>query len=503
MAFALDEHRETKLIMNKTASIPFQALLAALVLALGTLIPATSAATPRADTAAVRSIRDPFPQPPELRDAVEFWRRVFAVWRRDQVVFHDTESLGIVYDIVELPGPVADAQTPRQQAYVRARRQSLERGLRELARRVRFRMGLNKEQQRLLDVIRRGAGGTHVLAGADSRVRSQRGMRERFLEGLEISGRYDRIMRDIFRDAALPEDLALLPHIESSFANNARSSAGAAGMWQFMPATGRRFLRMNSAVDERFDPILAAHGAARYLRNAYDDLGDWALAITSYNHGVGGMVRAQRQFGHDFGRIVRSYRGKTFGFSSRNFYAEFLAVRSILDAERRYFPEGVRYQRPLDHQRFRLKQQMPLTRLASSVGVHRELLVDLNPAWTPRAARGLVSLPAGSEIWLPSGTRVASAGISVSPAGRAFIRPSGEFLRAGLVYNPITFSPRPTETMPRRKQSKERTHVVRKGEWPILIASRYDVPLKDLMALNDIGRRGVIRPGQRLRIPVR
>ncbi|MGH8491162.1 MAG: transglycosylase SLT domain-containing protein, partial [Gammaproteobacteria bacterium] len=294
--------------------------------------------------------------------------------------------------------------------------------------------------------------------------------------------------------------------IESSFVNHARSSAGAAGMWQFMPATGRRFLRMNSAVDERFDPILAAHGAARYLRNAYDDLGDWALAITSYNHGVGGMVRAQRQFGRDFGRIVRSYRGKTFGFSSRNFYAEFLAVRSILDAERRYFPEGVRYQRPIDHQRIRLKQTLPLTRLATSVGVHRELLLDLNPAWTRRTARGLVSLPAGSEIWLPSGTRFARAGTyaeSVSAAGREFIRPSGKFLRAGLVYNPMEFSPSPTETMPRRKRSKERTHIVRKGESPYLIASRYDVPLKGLLALNDIGRRGIIRPGQRLRIPAR
>ncbi len=491
--------------MTKTATIPFQALLGGLFLALGTLIPAASTATPRADTAAVRSIRDPFPQPPELRDAVDFWRRVFAVWRRDQVVLHDTENLGIVYDVVELPGPVADAQTPRQQAYVRARRLSLERGLRELARRVKFRIGLNKEQQRLLGVIGHGAG-THVLAGADSRVRTQRGMRERFLQGLEISGRYDRLMRAIFRDAALPEDLALLPHIESSYVNHARSSAGAAGIWQFMPATGRRFLRINSAVDERFDPILAAHGAARYLRNAYDDLGDWALAITSYNHGVGGMVRAQRQFGRDFGRIVRSYRGKTFGFSSRNFYAEFLAVRSILDAERRYFPEGVRYQRPLEHQRIRLKQTLPVTRLATSVGVHRELLVDLNPAWTRRAARGLVSLPMGSEIWLPSGTRVASAGTyaeSVSPAGREYIRPSGEFLRAGLVYNPIKFSPSPAETMPRRKRSKERTHIVRKGESPYLVASRYDVALKDLMALNDIGRRDIIRPGQRLRIPAR
>ncbi|MGH8534580.1 MAG: hypothetical protein ACREV1_18170, partial [Gammaproteobacteria bacterium] len=139
--------------MTKTASITFQALLGGLFLALGALIPAASTAAPRADTAS-RSIRDPFPQPPELRDAVDFWRRVFAVWRRDQVVLHDTENLGIVYDIVELPGPVADAQTPRQQAYVRARRLSLERGLRELARRVRFRLGLNKEQQRLLGVIR-------------------------------------------------------------------------------------------------------------------------------------------------------------------------------------------------------------------------------------------------------------------------------------------------------------------------------------------------------------
>ncbi|MGH8507227.1 MAG: transglycosylase SLT domain-containing protein [Gammaproteobacteria bacterium] len=491
--------------MNKTASISFLALLGGLVLALGPLIPAASAATPRVDTASVKGIRDRFPEPPELRDAVDFWRQVFAVWRRNQVVLHDTENLSIVYDIVELPGPVAEAQTPSQQAYVRARRLSLERGLRELARRVKFRLALNKEQQRLLDVIRRGAG-THVLAGADSRVRSQRGMRERFLEGLKISGRYDRIMRDIFRDAALPEDLALLPHIESSFVNNARSSAGAAGIWQFMPATGRRFLRINNAVDERFDPILAAHGAARYLRNAYDDLGDWALAITSYNHGVGGMVRAQRQFGNDFGRIVRRYRGKTFGFSSRNFYAEFLAVRSILDAERRYFPEGVRYQRPLEHHRIRLKQALPLTRLAASVGVHREHLLDLNPAWTRRAARGLVSLPVGSTVWLPSGTQVASVRTyaeSVSPAGRAFIRPSGEFLRAGLVYDPMEFSSSTTETMPRRKRSKERTHIVRKGESPYLVASRYDVPLKDLLALNDIGRRGIIRPGQRLRIPAR
>jgi membrane-bound lytic murein transglycosylase D len=74
------------------------------------------------------------------------------------------------------------------------------------------------------------------LNGAAMRVRSQRGIRERFKHGLEISRRYDRQFRKIFRDAGLPEDLAYLPHVESSFQPAAKSSAGAVGMWQFTKA---------------------------------------------------------------------------------------------------------------------------------------------------------------------------------------------------------------------------------------------------------------------------
>jgi membrane-bound lytic murein transglycosylase D len=175
------------------------------------------------------------------------------------------------------------------------------------------------------------------LAGAAERVRSQRGLRERFRRGLEISARYEQHFRRIFRDAGLPEDLAYLPHVESSFQAAAKSSAGAVGIWQFTRAAAERYMTVNEIVDERLDPIAATRGAARYLRDAYNRLGSWPLALTSYNHGVNGMQRAKNLYGGDLVRIIADYDHPQFGFASRNFYTEFLAARDIARQPERYF----------------------------------------------------------------------------------------------------------------------------------------------------------------------
>ena len=103
-----------------------------------------------------------------------------------------------------------------------------------------------------------------------------------------------------------------------------------------MPSTKR--------VDQRLDPFASAIGAARYLSYAYNKLGDWPTAITSYNHGIGGMKRAQSQVGRDFSRIVNTYDGPAFGFASRNYYAQFLAAREIASNPTQYFAEGVQYE---------------------------------------------------------------------------------------------------------------------------------------------------------------
>jgi membrane-bound lytic murein transglycosylase D len=202
------------------------------------------------------------------------------------------------------------------------------------------------DRQMIAKLERSGRPLNSVLKGAAERVRSQRGTRERFKRGLEISRRYDRQFRQIFRDVGLPEDLAYLPHVESSFQPAARSSAGAVGMWQFTKAAAKTFMP-GGRMDLCLDPIASAQGAARYLSYAYGKLGNWPMAITSYNHGIGGMKRAQNQVGGDFVRIVETYDSPLFGFASRNYYAQFLAVLEIASNPVAYFPEDLQYRPPL------------------------------------------------------------------------------------------------------------------------------------------------------------
>src|SRR5262249_41445199 len=155
----------------------------------------------------------------------------------------------------------------------------------------------------------------------------QGGMRGRFAQGLIRSWTYLPEIERIFANAGLPAELTLLPHIESSFENRALSKVGAAGIWQIMPATGRRYLRVSDAVDERRGFSAPTRAAAKILRENYDMLGPWPLAITAYNHGANGMKQAVATVGTtDFGVIVQRYRGPLFGFASQNFYAEFLAA---------------------------------------------------------------------------------------------------------------------------------------------------------------------------------
>ena len=345
-----------------------------------------------------------FPTPPALQPQVEFWRNVYAVWGRHQVALHDNRHMDLIYEVVALPGPVGEGYTTEQQDYLKIRQEMLKTSLRQLEIKTAASAPLTPVEQALANRIQRRSGGPGAIEGASDRLRSQRGLRERFKRGLEISGRYDAAFRGVFREAGLPEDLAYLPHVESSFQNHAASSVGAVGMWQFMPDTARRLMMLNAAVDERRDPVASAQGAARYLGNAHNRLGNWPMALTSYNHGVGGMARARQEYGDNFAAIVRNYSGPGFGFASRNFYAEFLAAREIARNPQRFFPEGLNYERPLNLDRIRLRQAVAAPTLAGHYEVDLWELTSLNKAWNPVAQNGRVPLPAGIMVWLPAGT---------------------------------------------------------------------------------------------------
>ncbi|MGR9088226.1 MAG: lytic transglycosylase domain-containing protein [Gammaproteobacteria bacterium] len=283
-----------------------------------------------------------FLKPHELEPAVEFWRNIYMKWQRSDVLLHDDRYLDVIYEVMVLPGVVGDSLTREQKEVIRMRREYWRAQLAVLESKWRFKAPLNAGDRQLIAKLEFGGRPLGaVLTGASGRVHAQRGVRERFKRGIEISGHYETRFRKIFRDAGLPEELAYLPHVESSFQPSARSSAGAVGMWQFTRSAAKRFMPGGKKSDPRLDPFASTIGAARYLSHAYHQLGDWPTAITSFNHGIGGMKRAQNQVGRDFVRIVQNYSGPAFGFASRNFYAQFLAALEIASNPLAYFPEGL------------------------------------------------------------------------------------------------------------------------------------------------------------------
>lgn len=450
-----------------------------------------------AGTSHFRDTSGTFPVAPEIEPNVHFWTQVYGVWGRDKVALHDDEHLGVVYEVLTLP-PGGYGATER--ARVAGRKASLEYQLKTLEGKVASGASLSREERALRDTIV-DAAGPRAVAGASERVRVQRGIRERFRDGLEVSGRYDETFREIFRARGLPADLAYLPHVESSFQLKARSPVGAGGVWQFMPATGRLYMTVNHAVDERYDPVIAAEAAAAYLGGAHDRLGSWPLAVTSYNHGVGGMQRAKSLYGDDFGAIARRYKGPAFGFSSRNFYAQFVAAREVAGNPGKYFPEGVRFQRAVPTDKLVLRHSLPATQVASHYGLPLTRLADLNPAWRGPVKSGHARLPAGSTVWLPEGTMDRIAGqpapLPVMVAAKAPVKaPTVAVAKAAKP------APKPV-TVAQAKKPPVKHHVVKPNETLYRVALQYDLSVDDLRRINRMPPNdNTIRPGQRLRVTI-
>lgn len=459
-----------------------------------------------------------FPVPAEIEDNVAFWRNVYGTWSRNEVAIHDDVYLGVIYEVTRLPGAVLAGGSAEQDAFVRARKAYWTMRLAAMEDKLSAGQSLTESERTWRDrlVV---AGGPGAYVGASERVRSQRGVRERFLRGLEISGRYDQVFRDIMRSHGVPEDLAFLPHVESSFQPHARSGVGAAGVWQFMPATGRQYdMRVTPAIDERLDPVIAADAAARYLRSAYSQLGSWPLAITSYNHGVGGMQKAKALYGTDFGAIARKYRGETFGFWSRNFYASFIAAREVASEHARHFPEGVRFAEPLREDKLVLRYSLPATQVARHYGLSVDHLAELNLAWRDPVRKGQAQLPAGSTVWLPKGSLQRVAGHpEPMPVMVAQATPKTKPQRPPVTLASTRVKSAPAKAAPVKvaaakpaakakptaatKQAAVKHHVVKPNETLYRVALQYELSVEQLRRLNRMAPNdNTIRAGQRLRV---
>ena len=266
-----------------------------------------------------------------LENRVDFWKKVYTQYGEDDVIIHDRVHVNLIYDVA----------TDSDQA---SKISAVERALDEIRNNLETPDALSPTAQQIRDTI--AAYGlpltASVLQDLRSNVHTQLGIKERFRQGVIRSGRYVDAFQQIFATQGLPEQLALLPLVESSFENRSLSKAGAAGIWQFTRGTGRLYLRVNRKLDERLDPTKATHAAARLLHDNYRALGSWPLAITAYNHGRAGMLRAQDQVGSsEITSIISDYRGPLFGYASMNFYSEFLAAVEVYQNYEQYFGQLV------------------------------------------------------------------------------------------------------------------------------------------------------------------
>jgi len=293
-----------------------------------------------------------FPKPPALTANVEFWKRIYAEFGVGDFVLHDRENLAVLYEVVH----VGETTSQRRAADAAERdiqraREKYEGILLNLAQ------GVPPEELGFEGRWVAQAWGCpcppETLLRAAANIRVQQGLREKVDEGLRRArGLLPRILA-ILRRHDVPEELAALPLVESTFNPKAQSKAGAVGLWQFIKSTGKRYLSITRRRDDRRDPIRATDAAARLLKHNYEALGSWPLAIIAYNHGKGGMLAAQAAVGSSaVEEIIARYTGPRFGFASRNFYPEFLAALELVQ------PAILEHTRPLNTP----KRQPRLTR---------------------------------------------------------------------------------------------------------------------------------------------
>lgn len=405
-----------------------------------------------------------FPVYPVIEPNVRFWEAIYGTYNSRQGILHDKDNLDIIYTVVNLVAWNTPGAARINNKLVKIARRRYKKILYDLSRGIRPR---TREEKRIAALFKRS--GHPSYRRARDNIRLQIGQKDRFLAGVIRSGAYMPAIKRILRSKALPLELAYLPHVESSFNPKAHSKASAVGLWQFTRSTGRDYLVINDVVDERYDIYLSSVAAAEFLKKNQQKLRSWPLALTAYNYGRAGMMRARRQYG-SYEKIFANHNSKLFKFASKNFYSEFIAALRV--ARRLEQDPTIIRDRPWANATIRLPGFAAAKDLRSYFGVSEQDFLRLNPALLRPVLEGKKYAPKGYLLRLPA-TKT--------------IRNRLQKMPAGLFHS---------------SQIKDRVYTVKKGDTAAGIARRYKIPLQELTRTNKLNKKATIRVGQQLKIPV-
>ena len=266
----------------------------------------------------------------------QFWVKVYTEYGTQDAILHDSVNLKQIYEVLhDRPKDISKTKNEIHNELITIYKKNFRRKSIDVE-------ALTPEQYRYY-LINEANEDPHIYeAAADyTRIRTQIGQKDRLENAYSISKRYLPRMEEMFEEEGVPKELTRLPFVESGFVHEAKSSVGAIGIWQFMPKTAQKDLRVDQAIDERYDPLKSTRAAARFLRQNYKLLKNWSLAVMAYHHGPGLVQKAIKQCkSNDPVQIIKTFKNPNFQFASRNYLFEFLAMLDVDSMHASFFKKA-------------------------------------------------------------------------------------------------------------------------------------------------------------------
>ena len=304
--------------------------------------------------------------------------------------------------------------------------------------------------------------------------------RKFFKYALSRSERYIPMIKKVFKKLGLPNDLAYLAMIESGFSPTAYSYAGASGMWQFIPSTGRIFgLTINWWVDERRNPVESTYAAGEYLKDLFNKFGSWYLAAAAYNSGELTIERALSLYpGGNFWTISQN-RPYLLPGQTRRYVPKIIAAAIIAKDPQNFGFHNIDYKKPIKFKQVNVPYSASLYDLAKCIGISEYRLHKMNPellrnATPPDDPRFMLNIPA---------------------------KDYGRFIKNfKYVKKYVVKQPRVVYTAYSRPKNNT-LYTVEPGDTLLGIASKYGVPLGTIERYNRLNNYSMLKVGERITIP--